>query len=290
MKAYNIARRDYADNSYEVIHYENSIVCGRTRKKRSVYGLRMLKTPVISPFDGSIITTEIIADDLYAEHLEQAKKRSNSESIKRTRKNVEIIGRANKWDFFLTVTFSDDTLGLDEDSARSAFTRWLDTFRHRYPNAEYLFVIEQGKKGRWHAHALMSGCKLRLVDSGRKTKGKHPQTIYNLSDDEYDLGFSTVTRVRSSAAAGRYISKYIGKALGITASGKKRYWASRGLKREKDIRQTYLFDEDEKENLLAYLQEVADKVNRVYVDAIDSWVTYFSVWGSDSHSEAGCPT
>lgn len=210
---------------------------------------------------------------------EEDKLRSEKESIRRALKEVEIIGRANKWDWFLTLTFKDDACGFDWKSAHDAFMKWLDRMRKRYSNMEYLIVLEQGKKnGRWHAHALVFGADFDMVYSGRKTKDTH-MPIYNLSLADYDMGFTTATRVRSSAKCGMYISKYIGKSLGDIPSGSKRYWSSRGVNRLDDVREKYLFDsQEELSAVVETLVGMADRVTRVFVEALNTWFIYIKIF------------
>lgn len=211
--------------------------------------------------------------------FEASKEKSKKDSVRRALRAVEVIGRANKWDWFCTFTFADDECGLDYSKASEAVQRWTDALKKRYPDAQWLLVLEMGGKNkRWHAHALLKCSDLRVVDSGHRTKGKHHDTIYNVPL-EWRHGFTTVTRVRSSAKCGMYISKYIGKSLGDVPSGKKRYWSSRGLRNVDDVRVTYLFDSQDLEKWFTALCDSADSVRKVFCEESKRCIAYVKIWG-----------
>lgn len=215
--------------------------------------------------------------DLHASH-----EKSKKDSVRRALKAVECIGRANKWDYFCTLTFRDDLAGREYDVASRLVQKWTDALKKRYPDCEWLLVLEMGGKNkRWHAHALLRCSGLRLVDSGHKTKDATHDIIYNMPL-EWKYGFTTVTRVRSSARCGMYISKYIGKSLGDVPSGKKRYWASRGLRTIDDIRVTYLLDYQDLPSYLASLLECADRYRYVHVDDAGRTFLYVTIRGDRS--------
>ena len=260
--AYNVKKIDYADGSSEVRIYSNAMDLPREKKKKNT--------------------------DICIERSEQEIIRSRQNSIKRSKDRVDFVGRTNKWRFFTTLTFDNRYFDGTYESASFLIQQWLDCMRHRYPGMKYLIVLEMGSKNnRWHAHALIADCDLRMHDSGRKTENHQP--IYNLDLEEYSYGFTTVTYVRSSAAAGRYISKYIGKALGDVPEGKKRYWTSHNLVSDREVVTKYLFDHYDLEILKKQLEETCDRSSEIFVEVIDTIVTYFHFYASGG-SPAGCPT
>ena len=223
--------------------------------------------------------------DLFVfERTEEEKIRSFENSVKRSKKNVEDYGLSNKWEYFLTLTLDPEKVnGLCYEEAKSALEKYLDSFRKRHPNVKYLCVLEKGEKhGRWHAHLLVGNCKLKLVDSGRKTRDH--QKIYNLDTSEYNLGFTTVTYVKSSMAAGKYISKYIGKALGNVPENAKRYWATKNLDSAEKEAIKYYLDYKEKETLISILKRFCSLFNEKYVPVIDNTFRYFRF---DSYFDVG---
>lgn len=212
-------------------------------------------------------------DDKEASVEIKDKERSVKESIRRSKKHVDIIGRANRWTFFITLTFNPnivDSFSYEESS--KYLERWLDKMKHRYPDMKYLVVFEKHKSGRWHAHGLLADCRLSLVDSG---KTKNHTKIYNIEEEDYKYGFTTVSYVRSTTAAGSYISKYIGKALGEVPENAKRYWASRNCINEKDCTVKRYVQDKPKESIMKFLYKIAERISKSYIETIDNTVTYF---------------
>ena len=133
----------------------------------------------------------------------------------------------------------------------------------------YLVVPEQHKDGAFHFHGLFSGIDyLPFTFSGKLDKQGRP--IYNIGS--YKWGFTTATKVGDSAKASSYLCKYVTKDLCAVTAGKKRYWASKNVKRpeiiELDIMESYL--ERIKQFLIGdayHLREIHTAyTNVVYID------------------------
>lgn len=254
---YNVERFVYADGLTEYRVHSKDILSGSDLPPRKKSKSKGIETPWHT-FARPWVQT-------YSDP-----KRSKRESIRRAVDKVELLGRANKWDYFFTLTLSPEYMPENSyEAASRLMQKWLDCFRKQFPNEEHLIVLEPGgKKGRWHAHGLVRGCKLPLINSGHKTRDH--QTIYNLPVENYKYGHTTVTYIRSTGACARYVSKYIKKDLGCIPTGKKRYWASRSLKSRDDIRTVYLFDrtrldgsESDWDILFQQLQESCDRMHTV---------------------------
>ena len=177
----------------------------------------------------------------------------------RSKACVYDIARSNRWDWFLTFTFSPEKVERENYSdCQRKLTTWLNNIRKRVsPNMKYLVVPEEHRKGGWHFHGLFADCpELTFQDSGhRDSSGRQ---IYNLLD--YKLGFTTATRVSDSGKAAGYLTKYITKSLTFQTAGKKRYWASRNCERPQE--DTFLMSE----NYMVKLQRLgvdADYIKRV---------------------------
>lgn len=222
--------------------------------------------------------------------FEASREKSKKDSVRRALKVVECVGRCNKWDWFVTLTFADDDVGCSYDKASEVLVKWTDALKKRYPDAQWLLVLEMGGKNkRWHAHALLKCEKLRVVDSGHRTRGKTHDVIYNVPL-EWSHGFTSVTRVRSSAKCGMYISKYIGKSLGDVPFGKKRYWASRGLNSLDDVRVTYLLDFENLESYVSSLRSCADRIKTVFCENAGRTLLYVTIRGAfDEERECRIP-
>lgn len=201
--------------------------------------------------------------------------RSEIESIKRTRKQVDIYGRANIWKYFVTLTFDPEKIdSYNYDLVKKITKKWLDKIRHRYTDVRYLLVFEKHKSGRYHIHALFANCNFNLKYSGKK--GKNNTLLYNMESLDYDMGYTTVSYIKDSAAAGRYLSKYIGKSLGEVPDQAKRYWATKNLTNKNDItKKRYIMDQKQKEQFINVLKELADRFHDYYIKTIDNTITYF---------------
>lgn len=160
-------------------------------------------------------------------------KRCVDSSVARTRRVMREILMANKWEWFVTLTFNDITQNrMDDKAVMKQFAKFRKDIRKTFPNMYYLAVLERHKNGVLHFHLVVGGIsesELRLVYSGHKDK--HGREVYNCYAWKY--GYSTVTRVDDTEAVSGYILKYIGKDLGISEVSKKRYWASRSCARPK---------------------------------------------------------
>lgn len=114
----------------------------------------------------------------------------------------------------------------------SLLTKWINNQKHQNRKMSYILVPEFHKKsGHLHFHGLVGN-----VSKWKMTKAINPYTkkeikisntqIYNL--DNYNLGYTTISKIKSKEKVTNYISKYATKEL-ITLKNKKRYWFSRNL-------------------------------------------------------------
>lgn len=213
---------EYESPQYDLIRvYKNNGRKGIERKRKTIYDEDGY------PWYASTETGEILR-----------RKKANEvkfcvdTSLARTRRVMREILMANKWDWFVTLTFNNlEQNRLDDKKVMEQFKKFRKDIRKRYPNMYYLAVTEYHKKGGIHFHLVVGGiseAELKLVYSGYKQNGKE---VYNSYAWKY--GFSTVTKVESTEKVSGYILKYIGKDLGISEACKKRYWASRNCARPK---------------------------------------------------------
>lgn len=312
----NVRRIQFSDGSEEVIVSDRPVMsCPREEETRFVLppaGCEVIRkdSDKITPF-GEEALYLVVNHDLFsrAEEITQdlepseevkalRKERSEKESIRRAKREVEIIGRCNDWTggYFLTLTFDDELVNaLDYDACYSAVEKWLDCMRKRYASMQYILVFEKHpSSGRYHVHGLLRGCSLRLLPAQNPHTGKlifkNGKQIFNLDSKEYKYGFTTVSRVADSGAAAMYISKYIGKALGEVPSGCHRYLASRTLQRLKDVAQDFLYETaGELELVKETLLGLADRVNSVFVKITGTTFTYYKMFAAPPQC-LDCPT
>lgn len=176
--------------------------------------------------------------DDYLQEIEHKKghtiERKEKENMKRAVQIVYDIARSNVFDYFVTFTFDPDKIdSFSYDACCAALAQWLDVMRKR--GCLWLIVPEQHKSGRWHFHGLLQG-KLDLY------LAVNPHTNEVLFDDSgnpiyncgnFDWGYTTATEIRDPQRTASYLAKYISKTLHVP-KGKKRYWASRKLKRPEE--------------------------------------------------------
>lgn len=187
-------------------------------------------------FSGCIQRVDNLAE-YYANYLAVKKfdgssvERGKKQNMKRSIQVIYDLARCNEFDWFVTFTFNPDKVdSFDYDSCCSALALWLDVMRKR--GVLWLVVPEQHDSGRWHFHALVQG-QLDLVPATSPYTGA---LLYDSSGDQifncgnFDWGYTTATAIRDRQRTASYISKYVTKSLNVP-KGKKRYWASRKLKR-----------------------------------------------------------
>lgn len=160
--------------------------------------------------------------------------RKESDNMKRAIQAVYNIAKSNEFQYFVTFTFNPEVVNsFDYDSCVSAVRSWMDYNRKR--GLMWLIVPEQHKSGRYHFHALVSG-NLKLVHAVNQHTGlpmydKSGRSIYNVGD--YKWGYTTATLIGDAQQTASYIAKYLAKDITVP-KGRKRYWASYGLKRPEE--------------------------------------------------------
>lgn len=154
--------------------------------------------------------------------------------LKKVKTNIIDLAYNNKdkFEYFITLTFSDKEIGdYNHEKAIKLLTKWIDNQKKQNPKMSYILVPEFHKSGRLHFHGLVGN-----VPKWKMSKAINPHTgklikinntqIYNL--DNYKLGYTTISKIKSKEKVTNYISKYATKEL-ITLKSKKRYWYSRNL-------------------------------------------------------------
>lgn len=207
---YNVKLYDYG-STYQARIYESYLSCGEER--RFLDKLRLKKDK-----------------PLLSEAAENQTDEIKRISVNRSKHTIFEIARANTWDWFVTLTFDRNKVdSSDYDTLVRIVGNWLNHLKRKAPNIKYLAVSELHKDGiHYHFHALFADCEeLDFIESGHETKDGLP--IYNL--DNFRFGFSTATRVSDTHRVALYITKYFTKALETRTKGKRRFLASKNVKR-----------------------------------------------------------
>lgn len=164
--------------------------------------------------------------------------RSIKSSVNRTVNQIYTISRANKWEYFITLTIDPKKLdNTDFNLVSEKLNIWTNNLKKRYaPDLKYIIVPELHKdKSKWHFHGLFANIgKMPLTFSGKVCVGKFvydyvkkpfATKIYNIPLWKY--GFSTATIIRDSSKASSYITKYITKDLSHILQNQHRIWQAR---------------------------------------------------------------
>lgn len=163
------------------------------------------------------------------EEDEEKRKESIRISCGRSVKMIYDIARSNRWDWFLTFTFSPEKVDrFNYSDCSNKLSQWLKNMHKRCPGMVYLVVPEKHKSGAYHFHGLFANVDdMEFVASG--VRDKSGNMVYNV--DKYKFGFTTATKIGDCHRASSYLCKYITKELCAVTMGKKRYWVSRNVKR-----------------------------------------------------------
>lgn len=196
--------------------------------------------------------------------------RSQTVSNYRAKQKIYELARSNEWEYFLTLTFAKDRYNFEVLTKRLSV--WISNIKRDYaPDMKYIFVPELHKDGALHFHGIVSDIgSLPLVDSGHKDKdGK---IIYNI--DCYKMGFTTATKVTDSGRVASYLTKYITKDLMSYSKGKKKYWASRNLKKpniceyhiESELIEQFLADNND---YITYMKTIDNPMNYTKIRIVE---------------------
>ena len=188
-------------------------------------------------------------------------------SVNRTVNQIYSIARANKWDYFITLTIDPKKLdNTDFNLVSEKLNIWTNNLKKRYaPDLKYILVPELHKdKTKWHFHGLFADIgQMPLAFSGKTCIGKfvydyvkkpYATKIFNLPLWKY--GFSTATKINDSSKASSYITKYITKDISHILQNQHRYLASQNT--DRPIEKVYNVDYDELAKIYSkYLSDVS---------------------------------
>lgn len=190
---------------------------------------------------------------------EEKERKSKESSKNRTIQSIYAITRANKWEYFLTLTFDRKKINSSDYSlVTQKASQWLKNIKKRIaPNMKYIIVPELHADGEhWHLHGLLADCDgLKMYETDIVKNGK---IIYNLTNWKY--GFSTVTKVEHTGKVSRYITKYITKELCNMTKNRRRYWTSKNCLRADDVLEIDMLTADEIEN---YMRKIANNIQHI---------------------------
>ena len=213
-------------------------------------------------------------------------KRSEQVSINRSIQTIYKYAQANRWEYFVTLTFKRDAdvNVYDYSDCVKKLTKWLNNQRRKCPNLKYLFVPEMHKDGAFHFHGLIANADgLTYSDSGRVAIGnkaykrtkenQHFPTIYNL--DNWKYGWSTATAVVSSCKSASYICKYITKDLIQGIGKRRRFYPSNNLDLPEETE--HFFDIDSLDTLIESFGDCLDYTKTQEIPEAHQRIRYYTV-------------
>ena len=152
-------------------------------------------------------------------------------SLNRTKSAIYDLAKSNHWDWFVTLTFDPQLVDSKcYDAVVSCIKKFIDRNRKTLaPDLVYLLVPEfHADKEKFHFHGLFADVGyMQFVESGLSDHSGN--MIYNIYDWKY--GFSTATKIQDSKKVSGYVTKYITKECMIHTKNKRRYLASKNIKR-----------------------------------------------------------
>lgn len=201
--------------------------------------------------------------------------RSILSSINRTKNKVYEIARANKWDYFITLTFNPQKVNSKNyEYVKNLVSEYFHTERKtKAPDLKYLIVPELHEDGKkYHFHGVLSDIgNIPMVNSGHITSDEKP--IYNIGSFPY--GFTTATKVQDTRKVSAYITKYITKDLCVATENRRRYLNSNNC--ERPVVHEYAMTAQEYDEAIGDLQECITHMKTVAIPQGYNKVDYIEV-------------
>lgn len=144
-------------------------------------------------------------------------------ALNKSKRNIEDIARANKWDYFFTGTFDMkkvDRYNLDE--VKKAIRKWLKiSYINKGIKLKYLFIFEEHKDTALHFHGLLAN-----IPESHLVLNKNGY----LDLKTYKYGHCSLSKIKDLQKACSYVTKYILKDMNIDHKpNEARYIRSRNL-------------------------------------------------------------
>lgn len=139
---------------------------------------------------------------------------SINDSRNRAKSNLFGYALNNEWEYFITLTFDPKKVDrLNDGDVIMAWTLFRKRLQYYIKDIKILLVPEYHKNGGLHFHGFFGNTfgKLSnfLKNSGHKNE--FGDTIYNLSDNIYNLGHTTAVIIKSGVENQLRVTFYLGK-------------------------------------------------------------------------------
>lgn len=216
------------------------------------------------------------------EEQQRRDEENRKRASKRARFNVRMLVKSMFADHMLTFSYRENI----EDRERVArdWKEFVRLFRLRYPEWQYLAVLEKQDRGAYHIHVAVTGkqdirwlLRCWLLAIGQPTEDVSEWLYSGVKLGERSLGAVNVEppkkrwggehRQWKRDKLSGYLSKYIGKEFDGSSKGKKKYWHSEEIAKPK-IERFWL-------KAKTYYEAVKEAHDLVYYQGVDS----ISMWG-----------
>lgn len=167
-------------------------------------------------------------------------------NVNRAKGTIKEIVMNNHLPWFVTLTISPEKFDRkDLATIKKKLCQFLNDFKKRHAEElKYLLIPEMHADGSWHLHGFMDGIPMEYLQkfeigmqmsSRLAQRVKQGKEIYNFPEYAKRFGFCELEFVEDKARCASYVTKYVTKNLGDTASamrsGENLYFCSQGLKR-----------------------------------------------------------
>jgi len=178
-----------------------------------------------------IDSVDVVEYPIYFRKVDQNERDEESEealqeSLSRARNSIVSLARANKWEWFITLTFDPKEFpSFDFDAVGEYFSKFWNKLKRKFPDIKYLAVPElHHDRFKYHFHMLLSGLPSRyfMLSATEKLPNNHNLLLWDY--------FTTCVPVadKSSDKIGFYIAKYFTKEFDFHFN-KKRYFRTYNL-------------------------------------------------------------
>lgn len=167
-------------------------------------------------------------------------------NISRARNTIKELVLNNHWDYFATLTVSPEKFDRkDYPTIEKALRKFLNNYKaRRCDEFRYLLIPEMHADGSWHFHGFFANINMAdmvqfkegmQMSSYMVSKVRRGEILFDFVAYSKRFGFCDLELISDKARCASYVTKYITKNLGDTASamrsGANLYYASTGLKR-----------------------------------------------------------
>jgi len=179
------------------------------------------------------------------------------ENIRRARRRISELVKANPWEWFFTFTVNDKNFNrYDLEGIYKALSQFFRNYsRDHELKIKYLIVPETHKDGAWHFHGFLMGLPVSHLTRFTKehTGSKYINEKVAKGEAMYDwlayankFGWCDIEHIKNKAKASSYIREYITKDLerSVKEAGKHLFRCSQGLKGRVLVKQGYWIDND----------------------------------------------